>query len=514
MKSERTRRDKTKKPLSALQRLEGIKPIPPKFQFLLNWDPRTKILRFGCGHGENAIFVRSNREVETAIWTDDSAAKLRSACAKRFLLGAPAVDGKRLLSRSQELLRSYLHVQDERHYSLLAVWSIGTYVYQLFSHFGYLFFHSRFPRSGKTRAEEILSHLCFEATVPLNAPTVPTIRDTAAEGRTLVLDTLERWKGKSPEAHCAAMELLDAGFRKGGTVVKMVPAGDGKWKRESFPVYAPYILAAIERESLTDTALDRAFAIEMHRKAITVKKRKYSFDRCETECLPLRDDFYIWALENARILSETYTSCELEAEVDALELNDRAADIWKPLLAVAHVLRSGRGAAIAHVAGYRDAPRSGSGRMRPHWCHCAVAAQTREWGRGCRGDDIGLRAALVHGRPGRPRTRVTRHAGPMGILSGERALGPGPAPGLGLARHEAGGDRGGERADIPLVKCDYSDYRQGSGPKVRYCSSSAATATFPPECGKNRRGGPREKPGGIRPCTQSRHTRWRRQNTS
>ena len=34
----------------------------------------------------------------------------------------------------------------------------------------------------ETRVEEILSHLCFEATAPLNPPTAPTIRDTAAEG--------------------------------------------------------------------------------------------------------------------------------------------------------------------------------------------------------------------------------------------------------------------------------------------------------------------------------------------
>ena len=30
----------------------------------------------------------------------------------------------------------------------------------------------------------------------------------------MILDTLERWKGKSPEAYSAAMELLDAGFRR------------------------------------------------------------------------------------------------------------------------------------------------------------------------------------------------------------------------------------------------------------------------------------------------------------
>jgi hypothetical protein len=220
------------------------------------------------------------------------------------------------------------------------VWSIGTYIYPLFSHYGYLFLHSRFPRSGKTRVEEILSHLCFEATVPLNAPTVATIRETAAEGHTVILDTLERWKGKSPEAHCGAMELLDAGFRNGGTVTKMVSAGDGKWKKENFPVYAPYVLAAIDKGSLTDTALDRSFPIEMHRKSISIKKQKYNFDRCEQECAGLRDDLYRWALENAGVLSATYEGAELEAAVDALELNDRAADIWKPLLAITRVLGS------------------------------------------------------------------------------------------------------------------------------------------------------------------------------
>jgi Protein of unknown function (DUF3631) len=155
-----------------------------------------------------------------------------------------------------------------------------------------------------------------------------------------VLDTLERWKEKNSEAYGAAIELLDAGFRNGGTVAKMVSAGEGKWRREMFPVYAPYVLAAIAKKSLTDTALDRAFTIEMHRKPITIKKQKYSFHRCEQECQSLRDDLYRWALENARVLATTYENAELEADVDALELNDRAADIWKPLLAVARVLRS------------------------------------------------------------------------------------------------------------------------------------------------------------------------------
>lgn len=334
MSSGSDKSNESRKQLSAAQRLATMRPLAPKYRFLISWDPRRKVLRFGCGYGDNAVAIDSNRTLTNEIWMNDSSAKLSPGCVKRFKANGATVEGSSLLARCEKFLRSYMQISDDRLYPLLSVWSIGTYLYPLFSHYGYMFFHSTFPRSGKTRLEEILSHLCFEATVPLNAPTVATIRETAAEGHTVILDTLERWKGKSPEAHCAAMELLDAGFRNGGTVAKMVSTGDGKWKKENFPVYAPYVLAAIDKESLTDTARDRSFVIEMQRKPISIKKQKYSFDRCERECEPLRDDLYRWALENAPVLAATYEGAELEAAVDALELNDRAADIWKPLLAV------------------------------------------------------------------------------------------------------------------------------------------------------------------------------------
>ena len=227
-----------------------------------------------------------------------------------------------------------MHYEDQRIYLLLATWTIASYFYPIFGHFGYLFFHSTLPRSGKTRSEEALSHLVFEGGAPVNSPTVPTIRDTAAEGRTLILDTLERWKGKSPEAYCAAMELLDAGFRNGGTVMKMEPIANGKWRKQVIPVFAPYILAGISRDSISETALDRSFVIEMRRKRVAAKKRKYDYHQSERECQPLRQKLYLFALENAAAVARIYASAELEAEMDAMQLHDRAADIWRPLFAV------------------------------------------------------------------------------------------------------------------------------------------------------------------------------------
>ena len=130
------------------------------------------------------------------------------------------------------------------------------------------------------------------------------------------------------------MELLDAGFRNGGMVAKMEPVAKNKWRKRTIPVFAPYVLAGINRASLSDTALDRSFAIEMRRKKCRVKKRKYDHDQAEMESRPLRQRMYLWGLENAPAVARVYRSAELEAEVDGLQLNDRAADIWKPIFAV------------------------------------------------------------------------------------------------------------------------------------------------------------------------------------
>lgn len=59
--------------------------------------------------------------------------------------------------------------------------------------------------------------------------------------------------------------------------------------------------------------------------------------------MPVRDDAYRWALRNADRVSSVYLSQRSEEECDALALNDRAADIWRPILALASALGVPRG---------------------------------------------------------------------------------------------------------------------------------------------------------------------------
>src|SRR5579872_3730968 len=318
---------------TGLEMLDEIKAAQPKQRFLQSWDRVNRVLRYACGDNDRAVFVGSDGSVEPGDSSQPT--KLQPETVRTFIDGAAPAENPFMAVRA--VLKDYVYFGDDRMYTLLAAWITGTYVYSIFSHYGYLFLHSLMPRCGKTRAEEVTSHLAFEATQPRNAPTPPSMRETVVAGGTAIFDTLERWKEKGSESYGAAMELLDAGFRNGGEVSKMVRNSDGEWRQELYTVYAPYMVAAIDQRSLTDTALDRSFEVAMTRKS--TRHRTIPYDaRCELRCRPIREQLYVSALTNASRIADAYESQELQQRVDALGLNDRAADIWKPLFAVTSVM--------------------------------------------------------------------------------------------------------------------------------------------------------------------------------
>jgi len=271
MKSHQDRSSSHETPEQILQSIKTHQLEPP---FVQAFNPTTGLLRYGCGDGSKGVQIDSERNIFEAV-NGVQITRLHGEMVQRLRSGGSKVVGNELYDSVRKTIYEYVHFQDERVYSLIALWTIGTYTYRMFSHYGYLFVHSTLPQSGKTRLLEILHHLAFEATVPLNAPTAASIRENATAGGTLLLDTLERWRERSGEGYSAAMEMLDAGFRRGGTVTKMIPSADGAWSLTRIPVFAPYGLAGISRDSLADTALDRSFVIEMSRKSIAIKKQPY-----------------------------------------------------------------------------------------------------------------------------------------------------------------------------------------------------------------------------------------------
>ena len=330
VEEETSSKDKTSEEISPEEILTQIRQNHEPRERLQFYDPQQKELWFACGDDEKAVFVSSKKHLKKA--TRPFVSKLTPELVGRFQNHADPVDGNKLFNSLRKLVEEYLHFPDSVLYSFLSVYMTATYLYSVFSHFGYFFAYSKKPRCGKTRILELASHLGFESSKPINAPTPASVRELAVAGRTLQLDTLERWKNK--ESFSDVMDYLDAGFRNGGTATKMIPTGNDGWANQEFPVYAPYFLAGINKHSLTATALDRSFDIQMYAKSAREKKESYSYFKCEEKCKCLREDLYLWALQNAENVVDLYESNELEGEIEHMQLNDRAADIWRPIFSV------------------------------------------------------------------------------------------------------------------------------------------------------------------------------------
>jgi hypothetical protein len=114
---------------------------------------------------------------------------------------------------------------------------------------------------------------------------------------------------------------------------------------------------------LAETLEDRSIIVFMSRKLKQEPVDRFSSGRLEEEAGRLRDACYIWALTHAADLAEVY-----DGEFPELQaLDDRARDLWEPLLAIARLADAGADnsgkperlastlVALAHdLAGVRD----------------------------------------------------------------------------------------------------------------------------------------------------------------
>jgi len=135
--------------------LRKIKIQTQKNERLQMYNPQRRELSFACGDGERCVYVSSKkklREAKTAFIT-----KLTPRTVEKFRNNADDISGNGLLKKISNIYKHYIWHEDERLYLLQTVWTIGTYQFTLFSHFGYQFIHSRTMRSGKSRTEEIIS---------------------------------------------------------------------------------------------------------------------------------------------------------------------------------------------------------------------------------------------------------------------------------------------------------------------------------------------------------------------
>ena len=179
-------------------------------------------------------------------------------------------------------------------------------------------------RSAKTLVLDCLQPIVpypFRAVTPSEATVFFVLNQRPR--RTMLLDEADAIFG--PRADATRYEglraILNSGNRQ-GTPVPRVKMEGRKRELEEFDVFGPKVIAGIGK--LPDTVSDRAIPIRMKRRAPNETVARFRRRTAETEAVVVRE----WL--------ETLADVPLVTDVPVPEeLNDRAADGWEPLLAIA-----------------------------------------------------------------------------------------------------------------------------------------------------------------------------------
>ncbi len=183
------------------------------------------------------------------------------------------------------------------------------------------------PASGKTRALEVSELLVPNPVEAFNVSAAYIFRKVGDEAGppTLLFDEIDTVFGPKARENEEIRALLNAGHRRGAVAGRCVVRGK-TIETEDLPAYCAVALAGLG--DLPDTILSRSVIVRMRRRAPGEHIQSFRRRVQATEGHRLRDGLAAWALE----ILETVTAAR-PAMPEGIE--DRDADVWEPLLAVA-----------------------------------------------------------------------------------------------------------------------------------------------------------------------------------
>jgi putative DNA primase/helicase len=264
-------------------------------------------------------------DAEVAAWrakiAEQSAAEQVAAATPEPW--AETVDGAQLCDDLAAFYRRYV-VLPEGAADMLALWTLHTYALDAFMITPRLAVVSPQKRCGKTTLMELLDATAANTLSAANITTAALFRAIEQWRPTILIDEADTFLRENEELR----GVLNAGYRRATAyVVRNVPVGDS-WEPRKFGVWGPVAIALIG--SLPSTLADRSIHIRLRRKAKKETVERLRLDRIGDLTEGLQRRCLRWAQDHL---------APLKASDPAVPetLNDRAADNWRPLCAIAEV---------------------------------------------------------------------------------------------------------------------------------------------------------------------------------
>ena len=255
-----------------------------------------------------------------------------------------AVDLADLLESVRSFITKYV-VLTPPQADAVALWVVHTYPMGAWETTPYVEVTSAEKRSGKTLLLETAEHVVANGWLTGRTSAAALVRKMG-EGVTALIDESDA-AFKGPQEYSEALRgILNNGHRRSGKATLCVGQG-AKIEVKDFPVFGAKMIAGIGR--LPDTISDRSITITMKRRSASEKVERWRYRIVKAEGEPIRAALAAWAPDAVPILEDA------RPEIPQA-LDDRAADGWEPLLAIAELAggdwpEKARAAAIALSCG-------------------------------------------------------------------------------------------------------------------------------------------------------------------
>ncbi len=233
----------------------------------------------------------------------------------------------KLLDEIESYLSRFVAYPSEHARVAHVLWIVHTHLMDAWESTPRLAFLSPEPGSGKTRALEITETLVPRPIEAVNVTPAYLFRKVADPGGspTILFDEIDTVFGPRAKENEEIRGMLNAGHRRGAMAGRCVMRGKNV-ETEELPAYCGVALAGLG--NLPDTILSRSVVIRMRRRS--PQERVEPYRRRVHACIgrELQNRIAEWADSQRGTIGETFP--DMPAGVE-----DRNADVWEPLLAVA-----------------------------------------------------------------------------------------------------------------------------------------------------------------------------------
>ncbi len=235
-----------------------------------------------------------------------------------------AEPGAALLSEVEATIARYVLLPSPAASVAVVLWIAATHAIAAWNCAPRLVVRAPERRCGKSRLLDMVEGMCHRPLMTVNTSPSAVYRSIGAspsDPPTLLIDEADTIFGPKAGDHEDLRGLLNAGHQRGRPTLRYDAARDAVVKIQTFAMAA---LAGIG--AMPDTIEDRAAVIRMRRRAPGEKVQPYRVRRDSPILADLRQRLDQWITPHLDHLTNA---------VPDMPLEDRAADTWEPLIAVA-----------------------------------------------------------------------------------------------------------------------------------------------------------------------------------